>query len=184
MTAIRHIAGHGDRNLAEVNDQNRLLVDAAVSDANIARVAAGQMFSADHVAFNFANNTQYLYHIDAGTGQDMHIRASVLTTGGPLSVGIFTSTTLSSNGVDLTFWNRNTRFAATGPQGRIRRGATVAVLGDASVSSHATPEVGLIDLFKEEFIVASGTSVVFRVHNQSGASISYNVAFNWYETAV
>lgn len=182
MTAIRHIAGHGDAFIADVTEDNRLMVDNGELGID-GKIGSGDVFSAFWYDETVANNATVYFIIDANALADMHLFISTWNGAGPWTADIFEAVTLSAPGSAVASFNRDRRSNKT-PRSTIRVGPTVTDEGTRIFGSLGGLQRGFTQSINREIIIDGGTAILFRISNKSGGESQVSVAFDWYETAI
>lgn len=180
MTANRHIAGHGDRNIAEVNNQNRLLVDAGNDFEQ--RIDNGEVhYAMSLVSASLADST-IRYLIRAPTTHDMHLFPFAYGNKGLWEVNVRQGFTVSNNGSPLVA--RNRKFgAAAGVLGQIFSNPTVSG-ATVILQGYGSSENRFPDAFTRKWLLPANTDMEFFFINRTGESAQFNFSIDFYETPV
>lgn len=108
------------------------------------------------------------------------------TDGGPLHVELFSETTVSANGEELTSFNRNEK--STNVAGvKVFFGPTITDVG-TPLSEEIVPatslgaiESGMQGLSRMPALLDSSKRILVRITNENGAGVRVGFSFNWLE---
>jgi len=184
--------------LRQIDDGQRSLLNYIdeVLDVDVTtwhkRVHQGEAFIASSKQTGLTDASSEVIRIKTGSNYTAHLRAAIRFGRGDIDVDIYEGATFSADGTEITPYNLN-RASSLSAETAIYVGPTVSTDGtliqDAWVEPTAAGQgnrpgdgsafFGQSD--NDEIILKKDTEYLLRITNNSGATIDWALAFEWYE---
>ena len=180
------------KNLADKTEVLPLGVDSAtggllVMETNHISIHAGEAFVLSGEYSTLAAGATLYMLMDSSAAAAVHFtQFAILSTGGPIEIGLYEAPTVTGNGTEVTAINKN-REIATEPASITYIGSTVTADGtlllDETILATGTGSntIGLIQSASEEWIFDTSKLYLWKIINNDNGAVDLHFTFYWHE---